>query len=116
MSATSATRLIIGPTGAGKGVLLALMALQFRRYAGAQIFAFDFGGSHPGRGARHGRRLARSRRRACRRRRKTPWLSSRSPRIDEYVEEAWAAEWIEALLAREGVTITPDAKEHIWSA
>jgi type IV secretion system protein VirB4 len=26
-------------------VLLALMALQFRRYAGAQIFAFDFGGS-----------------------------------------------------------------------
>jgi type IV secretion system protein TrbE len=37
--------LIIGPTGAGKSVLLALMALQFRRYAGAQIFAFDFGGS-----------------------------------------------------------------------
>jgi type IV secretory pathway VirB4 component len=36
--------LIVGPTGAGKSVLLALMALQFRRYAGAQIFAFDFGG------------------------------------------------------------------------
>lgn len=37
--------LVIGPTGAGKSVLLALMALQFRRYAGAQVFAFDFGGS-----------------------------------------------------------------------
>ena len=37
--------LVVGPTGAGKSVLLALMALQFRRYAGAQIFAFDFGGS-----------------------------------------------------------------------
>ena len=37
--------LIVGPTGAGKSVLLALMALQFRRYAGAQVFAFDFGGS-----------------------------------------------------------------------
>jgi type IV secretion system protein TrbE len=37
--------LIIGPTGAGESVLLALMALQFRRYSGAQIFAFDFGGS-----------------------------------------------------------------------
>ena len=36
--------LIAGPTGAGKSVLLALMALQFRRYVGAQIFAFDFGG------------------------------------------------------------------------
>jgi type IV secretion system protein VirB4 len=37
--------LVIGPTGAGKSVLLALMALQFRRYAGARVFAFDFGGS-----------------------------------------------------------------------
>ena len=37
--------LIVGPTGAGKSVLLALMALQFRRYRGAQVFAFDFGGS-----------------------------------------------------------------------
>ncbi|MBP0652098.1 hypothetical protein J8J40_34060, partial [Mycobacterium tuberculosis] len=37
--------LVVGPTGAGKSVLLALMALQFRRYRGAQVFAFDFGGS-----------------------------------------------------------------------
>src|SRR5206468_4072156 len=37
--------LIVGPTGAGKSVLLALMALQFRRYENSQIFAFDFGGS-----------------------------------------------------------------------
>ena len=37
--------LVVGPTGAGKSVLLALMALQFRRYAQAQVFAFDFGGS-----------------------------------------------------------------------
>ncbi len=37
--------LVVGPTGAGKSVLLALMALQFRRYPASQIFAFDFGGS-----------------------------------------------------------------------
>src|ERR1700727_970049 len=37
--------LSVGRTGAGKSVLLALMALQFRRSAGAQVFAFDFGGS-----------------------------------------------------------------------
>src|SRR5690606_12448603 len=36
---------IVGPTGSGKSVLLALTAMQFRRYAGAQVFAFDFGGS-----------------------------------------------------------------------
>ena len=37
--------LIVGPTGAGKSVLLALIALQFRRYPGAQVFVFDKGGS-----------------------------------------------------------------------
>ena len=35
----------VGESGAGKSVLLAMMALSFRRYANAQIFAFDFGGS-----------------------------------------------------------------------
>ncbi len=50
-----------------------------------------------------------------RRMRKNPWLCSRSHGSTNYVEEAWAAEWVEALLAREGITITPDAKEHIWS-
>ena len=37
--------LVVGPTGAGKSVLLALIALQFRRYPRSQVFAFDFGGS-----------------------------------------------------------------------
>src|SRR5258707_7790932 len=37
--------LVVGPTGADKSVLLALMALQFRRYPTSQVFAFDFGGS-----------------------------------------------------------------------
>ena len=37
--------LTVMPTGAGKSVLLALMALQFRRYPDAQVFAFDFGRS-----------------------------------------------------------------------
>jgi type IV secretion system protein VirB4 len=29
--------LIVGPTGAGKSVLLSLLALQFRRFIGAQV-------------------------------------------------------------------------------
>ena len=37
--------LIVGPTGAGKSVLLSLITLQFRRYPGAQITIFDKGGS-----------------------------------------------------------------------
>ncbi len=107
--------LIIGPTGAGKSVLLALMALQFRRYADAQMFAFDFAGSIRAAalamgGDWHdlGGALSEDS--------EEPVALQPLARIDEYVEEALAAEWIEALLAREGVTITPDAKEHIWSA
>src|SRR5690606_37499870 len=37
--------LVVGPTGAGKSVLLALMALQFRRYPGARVCLFDKGWS-----------------------------------------------------------------------
>jgi type IV secretion system protein VirB4 len=59
--------LIVGPTGAGKSVLLALMALQFRRYASLRLRLRRF---DPRSSACHGRRLARPRRRALRGRRR----------------------------------------------
>src|SRR3546814_5229984 len=37
--------LIVGPTGAGKSALLALIAMQFRRYQSGQVFAFALGSS-----------------------------------------------------------------------
>src|SRR5258705_5866988 len=37
--------IVLGPTGAGKSVLLSMLALQFRRYPGAQINFFDKGRS-----------------------------------------------------------------------
>ncbi|MCL8385886.1 conjugal transfer protein TrbE, partial [Xanthobacter aminoxidans] len=104
--------LVVGPTGAGKSVLLALMALQFRRYAGSQVFAFDFGGSIRAAALAMG----------------GDWhdlggsLAEESialqplARVDELPERTWAADWIVAILTREGVTITPEVKEHIWSA
>ena len=109
--------LIVGPTGAGKSVLLALMALQFRRYKGSQIFAFDFGGSIRAAalgmggdwqdlgGALHaeegdGAAVA----------------LQPLARIDNAGERAWAAEWLAAMLAGEGMVIDPAAKEHLWSA
>ncbi|OAF16570.1 conjugal transfer protein TrbE [Bradyrhizobium centrolobii] len=107
--------LLIGPTGAGKSVLLALMALQFRRYPGAQIFAFDFGASiraatiamggdwHDLGGAPGG---------------EASDLVALQPlaRIDEVAERGWAAEWMTTILSRERVEITPEVREHIWSA
>src|SRR3546814_13871982 len=37
-------------------------------------------------------------------------------RIDNAGERAWAAEWLAAMLAGEGMVIDPAAKEHLWSA
>jgi type IV secretion/conjugal transfer VirB4 family ATPase len=103
--------LIVGPTGAGKSVLLALLALQFRRYPQAQVFAFDFGASSraavlgmdgefhdlSGDGG--------------------PALTLQPlARIDEPDERAWAAGWLAAVLAREGVAVTPAVRDHLWAA
>lgn len=107
--------LIAGPTGAGKSVLLAFIAMQFRRYAGARIFAFDFGGSIRAAtlamgGDWHdlGGALAQDM--------NEPVALQPLARIDEPGERAWAAEWVATLLEREGITVAPDLKEHLWSA
>ncbi len=107
--------LMVGPTGAGKSVLLALMALQFRRYAGAQVFVFDFGGSIRAAalamgGDWHdlGGSLADDV--------AEPVALQPLAHIDDAGERAWAAEWVANLLAREHVTVTPELKEHLWSA
>jgi type IV secretion system protein TrbE len=107
--------LVVGPTGAGKSVLLALMALQFRRYPDAQVFAFDFGGSIRAAALAMG----------------GDWhdlggaLSDDAARpialqplagIEDIAERAWAVEWIANILARETIVITPESKDHLWSA
>src|SRR5829696_6687836 len=107
--------LVLGPTGAGKSVLLALMALQFRRYPTSQVFAFDFGGSIRAaalamKGDWHdlGGALSDST--------SEPVALQPLAMIDDAAERGWAAEWIAAILTREKIDITPEAKEHLWSA
>ncbi len=105
--------LVVGPTGAGKSVLLALIAFQFRRYADSQVYIFDkgcsaraavlaMGGVHHalGLGADAGETLA----------------FQPLRRIDDPTERSWAAEWIAALLAHEKVMVTPEVKDAVWSA
>lgn len=106
--------LVIGPTGAGKSVLLALMALQFRRYPKAQIFSFDFGGSM--RAATLG----------C----GGDWEvldqgeAAGQPdvqlhplaHIDDANERAWASEWLLNVFASQGLEIDSGTREHLWSA
>jgi type IV secretion/conjugal transfer VirB4 family ATPase len=108
--------LIVGPTGAGKSVLLALLALQFRRYPQAQVYVFDkgfsaraavlaMGGAHHalGLGGEHDGEA-----------RAIAFQPLRH--IDRGDERAWAAEWIAALLVHEHVAVTPEIKEALWSA
>ncbi|MHC2463312.1 conjugal transfer protein TrbE [Bradyrhizobium embrapense] len=101
--------IIVGPTGAGKSVLLSMLALQFRRYPNAQLITFD-----KGRSAR-ATTLALS----------GAWyeLGARGgiafqPLKDVADEGArlWALDWLCGVLAHERVTVTPDVKETLWSA
>lgn len=101
--------MVVGPTGMGKSVLIATLAMQFRRYPGSRIFAFDIGrslratilglvGEHYDLG--------------------TDGDIAFQPlaRIDEEGYRAWAAEWLEGRMQHEGVSVGPDEKAAIWSA
>jgi len=107
--------MVVGPTGAGKSVLLALIALQFRRYPDSQVYIFDkgfsaraavlaMGGAHHALGLggndEGGKAIA----------------FQPLRHIDRADERAWAAEWIGALLAHEKMLVTPEVKEGVWSA
>jgi len=107
--------LIVGPTGAGKSVLLALMALQFRRYDRSRIFIFDFGGSARAATLTMGgswRDLGG----ALSEDAFEPISLQPLANVIDAAERGWAAEWIASILAREIVTVTPEVKEYIWSA
>ncbi|MGV3633158.1 MAG: conjugal transfer protein TrbE, partial [Pseudorhodoplanes sp.] len=98
--------LVFGPTGSGKSTLLALIAAQFRRYAGAQLFCFDkgrsmfpltvaAGGAHYDVGAGEGLSFC-------------PLAE-----LKDDTDRAWASEWIETLVALQGVKVTPDHRNAI---
>lgn len=101
--------MVLGPTGAGKSVLLAFLALQFQRYPCAQTFIFDKGGS-----ARAATLAMGGRHHALGRRAGLAFQPLWG--IDDPVERAWALDWVLGLLSNERVDVTPDVKAMIWSA
>jgi type IV secretion system protein VirB4 len=106
--------LVVGPTGAGKSVLLALLAMQFRRYPGGRIYLFDkgwsaraavlaMGGTHNALGAAEESG-------------EEGLAFQPLRRIDEAAQRTWAAEWIWAILEHEKLLVTPHVKDMVWSA
>ncbi|WP_419739553.1 conjugal transfer protein TrbE [Ruegeria sp.] len=101
--------MVVGPTGAGKSVLLSLIAMQFRRYAGAQVTFFDkgrsarcpvlaMGGTHHALGGDGAPAFQPLR------------------HIDDSATRSWAADWIGDLLGHEQLAVTPEIKDAVWSA
>lgn len=102
--------LVVGPTGAGKSVLLNLLSMQFKRYGGAQIFTFDKGRSSRATitaldGDFYDLGSADS-----------DIVFQPLKNIDDEKEIAWALDWTLGLLHSEDIALTPEIKETVWSA
>lgn len=100
--------IVLGKTGSGKSTLLGLVAAQFRRYEGAQVFVFDVGYSmwplaHAVRASHYD--IAAGRADVLR--------FQPLARLDEPGDRLWAAEWIEVLASLQGVTVTPAHRTRI---
>jgi len=101
--------MIVGPTGAGKSVLLATLAAQWLRYPDAQVYMFD-----KGRSARAtvlglggdffdlGEEDA-------------PGLQPLRD-VDQEEERTWALEWIVDILTLANVQVPPELKTELWRA
>jgi type IV secretion system protein VirB4 len=101
--------LVVGPTGAGKSVLLATLALQFRRFIGARVAIFDKGGSTRAAAlAMNGTALDLA----------LDGDLAFQPLADIDRPEALAValDWVLGLLAAEKVAVTPEIKDTVWTA
>lgn len=99
--------MVVGPTGAGKSVLLATLAAQWLRYRDAQVYIFDkerssratilgLGGDFFDLGSDGALGL------------------QPLEHIDDGDERAWALDWLSSVIASAHVEITPDLRAELW--
>jgi type IV secretion/conjugal transfer VirB4 family ATPase len=102
--------ILFGPTGNGKSTHLALLASQLRRYPGMSIYAFDKGMSlYPLTKATGGSHFTVAGDNDALSFCPLQFLESRSDR-------AWAMEWIDTILALNGLNTSPGQRNEIASA
>ena len=101
---------MFGPTGAGKSTHLALIAAQLRRYKGMTLFCFDKGMSmYPLTKACMGLHFS---------------VASDDDELafcplqflETKSDQAWAMEWIDTILALNGINTTPSQRNEIGNA
>jgi type IV secretion system protein VirB4 len=101
--------IVVGPTGAGKSVLLSMLSLQFRRYPNAQLITFDKG--------RSARATTLALAGAWYELGATGGLAFQPLKdVAEEGARAWALDWLCGVLTHEHVAVTPEVKETLWSA
>ena len=118
--------LVAGPTGAGKSTLLNLIAAQWMRYEGAQVFFFDKGGScrvltyamggdffdlstsgvEEDQGRAGGNEVTAD----------MPLGFQPLAALETDADRTWAAEWAAALIEGEGVRVDAARRERVWAA
>jgi len=103
--------LILGPTGSGKSTLVGLLMAQFFRYPRAQVFLFDKDYSawvlaHAC-GAEYYDILGDTDR---------PLSFYPLAKLESLSERVWAQEWLEGLLALQGVPVTPGQRKALSRA
>ena len=101
--------MMIGPTGGGKSTLIALLAAQFLRYDRAKVMIFDKGGSARVMSHAVGGHY-------CRLGDFVSMTLQPLAGIDQAEERAFALDWLANLLDQEGVSLTVDRKDALWSA
>ena len=105
--------MIVGPTGAGKSVLLNFVAMQFRRYPNSQVFIFDKGAS-----ARATTYFVGGEFYALGTKTTGARDATFQPlaEIDQEGDRIWASEWVAGLVTRQNIAVTPPMKKEIWDA
>lgn len=101
--------MVVGPTGAGKSVLLNTLAMQWLRYPEAQVFFFDKGASSRASALLTGGQLF------VLGGDQTDLAFQPLADLEGADDRTWAQEWVQDLVSAEGVELTPAVKEEIWS-
>lgn len=103
--------LVLGPTGSGKSVLLAVLVAQWLRYPGAQAFVFDKG--------RSSRAMVLGLGGVCH----DPGATETSApsfqplgNIDQPAERTWAQDWLSGEVEAGGGELTPERRRELWRA